>query len=279
VCQAIRQGRAVDALANLHQRGRIHLSPNPSTAIKEVVHAWDRHRRHHGLDQVKIVTDTDNHTIDTLNDLCQARRLASGELNGPPVEITDQPTGRRERLHEGDRVCFTRPYRHHGHYVANGTRGTILAVVPRTGRVTIACDDGHTATLDPGSLTGAQPLRLAYAGHALRLQGGQATVVLVLPGGWQTSRQSAYSMLTRCVEEVHLFVDRQTQCAGSYVGWDPIDALADRWTTDAKKLAATARRGVEHVSELVVSDPIEIALSGPAYWESPTDPPSLDLAI
>jgi hypothetical protein len=86
-------------------------------------------------------------------------------------------------------------------------------------------------------------------------------------------------MLTRCVEEVHVFVDRQTQCAGSYVGWDPIDAVADRWTTDAKKLAATARLGVEHVGELVVSDPIEIALSGPACRQSPTDPPSLDIAI
>ncbi len=49
----------------------------------------------------------------------------------------------------------------------------------------------------------------------VRLQGGQAAIVLVLPGGWQTSRQSAYSMLTRCVDEVHVFLDTQTQSSSS----------------------------------------------------------------
>jgi conjugative relaxase-like TrwC/TraI family protein len=110
VCQAIRQGNAAEALANLHRRGRLHLSPNPQTAIKEIVHAWDHHRRQHGLDQVKIVTDTDNHTIDTINSLCQAKRLAAGELHGPGVEATDQSTNRHERLYAGDRICFIRPY-------------------------------------------------------------------------------------------------------------------------------------------------------------------------
>jgi ATP-dependent exoDNAse (exonuclease V) alpha subunit len=90
VCQAIRDGNAAWALANLYQRGRVHLSPNPSATIKEIVHAWDRHRRRHGLDGVKIVTDTDNLTIDTLNALCQDKRLAAGELRGP-VELTRFP--------------------------------------------------------------------------------------------------------------------------------------------------------------------------------------------
>ena len=59
---------------------------------------------------MKIVTDTSNATIDTLNSLCQAKRLAAGELHGPPVELVDRQTGRRERLYAGDRVCFIRPH-------------------------------------------------------------------------------------------------------------------------------------------------------------------------
>ena len=51
-------------------------------------------------------------------------------------------------------------------------------------------------------------------------------MVLVLPGSWQTSRQSAYSMATRCVEELHVFVDRDSQCTGEYALHDPLAALA-----------------------------------------------------
>jgi len=167
VCQAIRQGHATQALANLHRRGRVHLAPDRSTAIKEIVHAWDQHRRRHGLDEVKIVTDTDNHTIDTLNTLCQAKRLTASELHGPPIEITDQNTGRHERLYAGDRISFIRPYRHHDTYIANGTRGQVLHADPGSGRLTIACDNGPTLTIHPANLEGVQPLHLAYATHAL----------------------------------------------------------------------------------------------------------------
>jgi conjugative relaxase-like TrwC/TraI family protein len=240
VCRAIRDGNAIWALANLHHRGRVHLSPNPSMAIKEVVHAWERHRRRHGLDGVRIVTDTDNPTIDTLNALCQAKRLAAKELRGTAIEILDQATGRREHLHAGDRIRFIRPHRAAGRYIANGTAGRVLHVDPGHGQLTIACDDGPTLTLQPASLTTAQPIRLGYAGHALKLQGGQAAVVLVLPGSWQTSRQSAYSMLTRCIHEVHVFLDTQTQCSGPYNHRNPIQALADRWIHDARKLTASS---------------------------------------
>jgi hypothetical protein len=93
----------------------------------------------------------------------------------------------------------------------------------------------------PGVHEDAQPLRLGYASHALKLQGGQAQVVLVLPGGWQTSRQSAYSMATRCVDELHVFVDAQTQQAGPYRERDPVQALGARWTRDAVKQPAGAQ--------------------------------------
>ena len=146
VCRQIRQGHAPEALADLQQRGWLHLSPDRFCAIKEVVHAWDRHRRAHGLAGVAIVTDTDNHTVDTLNALCQARRLAAGELTGPSVQVADRVTGRREQLHVGDRVRFIRPYRTCDLvpiYIANGTGAKVTGVDPDHGLLTIACDDRH----------------------------------------------------------------------------------------------------------------------------------------
>jgi len=242
VCRLIRHGHADQALVNLNARGRVHLAPHASSAVKEVVHAWDRYRQQRGLDGVKIVTDTSNTTIDTLNSLCQARRRRDGELSWPSTELVDRQAGRREQVYVGDRVCFIRPYRtEDGERVANGTAGTVAHVDLGLRRVTVACDDGRQV---PVALVGrewAQPLRLGYAGHALRLQGGQAPVVLMLPGSWQTSRQSAYSMATRCVEELHVFVDRDSQCTGEYALHEPLAALAQRWTRDARKHTATER--------------------------------------
>jgi conjugative relaxase-like TrwC/TraI family protein len=244
VCAAIRDGHASQALGSLHQRGRVHLSPDRSSAIKEIVHAWDRHRRGRGLDGVRIVTDTDNHTIDALNALCQANRQAAGELTGPAVTVIDRINSRCEQLHAGDWVRFTRPFIAADllrSYVANGTGGQVLAVDAEHGLVTVGCDDGRTVSLRPAALEGSQPLRLGYAGHALKLQGGQAEVMLVLAGGWQASRQSAYSMATRCIEELHVYLDAESQQTGPYRDHDPVEALGQRWARDGKKRAASAQ--------------------------------------
>jgi AAA domain len=152
VCRAIRDGHAPTALADLQARGRLHLAPDRSCAVKELVYAWDRHRAANGLAGVAIVTDTDNATVDTLNALCQARRLAAGELIGPSVTVVDSVTGRRERLYEGDRVRFVRPYRTRDLvpvYVANGTGGHVLAVDLTVGWSPSPATTGAPSACDP----------------------------------------------------------------------------------------------------------------------------------
>ena len=49
-------------------------------------------------------------------------------------------------------------------------------------------------------------------------------------------------MATRAVEELHVFVDRETQQSGPYRDTDPVQALGERWTRDVRKRAATAQR-------------------------------------
>jgi len=48
-------------------------------------------------------------------------------------------------------------------------------------------------------------------------------------------------MATRCVEELRVFVDRDSQCTGEYALHEPLAALAKRWMHDARKYAATER--------------------------------------
>ena len=110
VCAAIREGRARQALADLRASWSAASRPDQSSAVKELVYGWDRHRQARGLAGVAIVTDTDNATVDVLSALCQAKRRTAGELTGPGVTVTDGVTGRREQVHEGDRVRFIRPY-------------------------------------------------------------------------------------------------------------------------------------------------------------------------
>ena len=165
VCRLIRQGDADHALAILWERGRIHLTQHASAAVKELVPAWERHRSDRGMEAVKVVTDTSNATIDTLNGLCQQRRLRSGELSGPSVELVDRAAGPRERVHVGDRVSFIRPYRaDDGRRVANGTAGTVLDLDAGRERLAIGCDDGHVIMVGLPGREWAQPLRLGYAG-------------------------------------------------------------------------------------------------------------------
>jgi hypothetical protein len=46
-------------------------------------------------------------------------------------------------------------------------------------------------------------------------------------------------MATRCVEKLHVFVDAQTPQTGRYHDRDPVRALGERWTRDARKHAAS----------------------------------------
>ena len=79
-------------------------------------------------------------------------------------------------------------------------------------------------------------------------------------------------MATRCVQELHVYVDAATQQTGPYRDSDPVEALGERWTRDAKKLAAFAHldRRDEHdglAGRSTVDD--DLVLAPPEPWELP----------
>jgi ATP-dependent exoDNAse (exonuclease V) alpha subunit len=232
----LRHGHAAEALANLNERGRVHIVPQQADAVREMVHVWDIHRAEVGTAGVLMLTDTSNQVIDTLNRGAQARRAAAGELGPEALAVHDPDARRREELRTGDRVAFVATVRAGGQEVRNGAGGVVTAVDLRQRAATLQLDGGRTVTVDVPA-QGRQPLRLAYAVHAMRAQGAEADVALVLPGAAHAHRQAAYPMLSRGRGEVHVFVDREHHGAD---GRDPVEVLAERWSASATKEPAGA---------------------------------------
>jgi hypothetical protein len=142
-------------------------------------------------------------------------------------------------LFAGDRVRFVRPYLANDDlltYVPNGTAGQVQAVHPDSGQVVVEVDDGRTVTVQPGVHEDVQPLRLGYASHALKLQGGQAAVCWCcrLAGGRPRGSRPIRWPPTAC----RSCTCSATQQAGPYR--DPVQALGERWTRDAGKHAAAS---------------------------------------
>ncbi len=77
-----------------------------------------------------------------------------------------------------------------------------------------------------------------YFVHAVRLQGGECKIVRVMPGNGTTSLESGYSMTSRCIEKVFLYLNRETHCPEDDPDADPIDTIVRRWHKARPKLSA-----------------------------------------
>jgi ATP-dependent exoDNAse (exonuclease V) alpha subunit len=129
--------------------------------------------------------------IDRLNARAQHLRAQNGELGDHEIQLPQVHYGVRQ----GDLIAFTTQHRPPGQPpVENGTRGQIAAIHDH---------DSMTITLDGSDrqiqLAGEQldSLRLAYAQHVYRQQGATVERSVMVTGGWQTSKESAYVEATR----------------------------------------------------------------------------------
>jgi hypothetical protein len=216
------------------------------------------------------VLDGANTEIDTANRILQQDRLRRGEITGPALALHSTMTRRTWSLHEGDEGSFLAPWSDPcaGLYVANGTRARVEKIdhEKRTVKLRLV-DDGQTVMVPMPEKADEQLFGLTYAVHAQRLQGGEAPIILAAPGKYTTSLEAGYSQLTRCVEEVHVYVDRETH------GADPTLGLTKAWRASKPKVSASARlREAGHtpdpgflpVEELALSDTPPLGrLAGP----------------
>ncbi len=224
----VRDGKAPEALANLAQRGRVHVADTEADRLGAVFADYQSHRSSGWLARdVRIVVDASNQEVDTANRFVQRDRLARGEISPKFIEV-ENSEGRRWRLHENDEVIMLATVRVRGAApLKNGTTA-IVKQIDLDRKIVRLRVHGEREIKIP--ISGA--IGVGYAAHINKYQGGETPVALVVPGRAQTNQNSGYTMLTRGVDESHVYVSEE---AGG------VEALAERWSTPEVKQSASAR--------------------------------------
>jgi ATP-dependent exoDNAse (exonuclease V) alpha subunit len=151
---------------------------------------------------VALIADSSNREIDMLNARAQHLRAQRGELDADELPLSSVHYG----LRQGDGVAFIAQHRPQGQpRVENGTRGQVTNI-DQEGRLTLALD-GSDRRLQLARHD-AESLRLAYAQHVYRQQGATVDRSVVLTGGWQTSRETAYVQATRARHGTDWYIAR-----------------------------------------------------------------------
>ncbi len=198
---ALRRGEPEKAMAHYQARGELFFNDTREEAGEAAVQRWAELTKTRDIRSVALIADSSNVEIDRLNARAQHLRIDRGELWGAEVQLPHQHYG----LYEGDLITFTAQHRIPGQArVENGTRG----------QVTRTHKDGLTVLLDGSqrevTLAGQdlENVRLAYAQHVYRQQGATVDRSVVLTGGWQTNKESAYVQATRAREATEWFLAR-----------------------------------------------------------------------
>ncbi len=199
--QALRAGEPERAMAHYASRGQLHLSDTRDQAAEQAVQTWASLTEGRDIREVALIADAANTEIDRLNARAQHLRAQRGELGHHEIQLPAVHYG----LREGDLIAFTAQHRPAGQpRVENGTRGQVSTIHER----------GVTVTLDGSQrrvqLVGEdlESLRLAYAQHVYRQQGATVERSVVLTGGWQTSKETAYVEATRARRGTDWFIAR-----------------------------------------------------------------------
>lgn len=219
--QALRAGEPERAMAHYKARGRLHLTDTRDQAAENAIQAWAQLTEQHDIREVALIADASNAEIDRLNARAQHLRAQRGELGRHELALASVNYG----LRQGDHVAFIAQYRPRGQArVENGACAQITRI-------------GHDGTLNVtivGSgrqvqLAGehVESLRLAYAQHVYRQQGATVDRAVVLTGGWQTSKETAYVEATRARHGTDWYIARD-QLGEEGQDPDRIDRLARR---------------------------------------------------
>ncbi len=229
--RALRAGEAERAMAHYHSRGRLHLADTRDQAAENAVQAWGQlTSEHEDIRSVGLIADASNQEIDRLNARAQHLRAERGELGHQEITLPNVHYG----LRDGDLIAFIAQHRPRGQpRVENGTRG----------QVTHVHEHGVTITLD-GSGRRVQlanehldSLRLAYAQHVYRQQGATVERSIVLTGGWQTSKETAYVEATRARHGTDWYIARD-QLGDDGQDADRIKRLAQNMSYSRRQISS-----------------------------------------
>ncbi|HME02524.1 MAG TPA: MobF family relaxase [Solirubrobacteraceae bacterium] len=189
---ALRAGEPERAMAHYRSQGRLFFEDTRDQAAERAVQRWAKLTEDRDPRTVALIADSSNVEIDRLNARAQHLRAQRGDLGYSELALPNRHYG----LHEGDLITFTAQHRQPGApKVENGTRGEVIRVNPEDRSLTLALDgsDRQVQVADDD----LAHLRLAYAQHVYRQQGSTVDHAVILTGGWQTNRESAYVQASR----------------------------------------------------------------------------------
>jgi ATP-dependent exoDNAse (exonuclease V) alpha subunit len=200
--QALRAGEPERAMAHYASRGQLHLSDTRDQAAEQAVQTWDALTEGRDIREVALIADASNQEIDRPNARAQHLRAQRGELGHHETPLPGVHYG----LRKGDLIAFITQHRPRGQpKVENGTRGQVTNI--HEYGVTVILDGSQRKVQVAGD--NLESLRLAYAQHVYRQQGATVERSVVVTGGWQTSKETAYVEATRARQGTDWYVSRE----------------------------------------------------------------------
>jgi conjugative relaxase-like TrwC/TraI family protein len=198
---ALRAGEPERAMAHYQARGQLFFADTRDEAGEAAVQRWAELTETRDIREVALIADASNVEIDRLNARAQHLRAERGELGQREAPLPHQHYG----LREGDLIAFTKQHRTPGEpRVENGTRGQVTRIHDQG--LTVLLDGSHREV--PLAGQDLESLRLAYTQHVYRQQGATVERSVVVAGGWQTSKESAYVQASRARHGTEWFLAR-----------------------------------------------------------------------
>jgi conjugative relaxase-like TrwC/TraI family protein len=199
--RALRAGEPEKAMAHYLHRGQLYFHDTRDEAGEAAVQRWHTLTQQHGITEVALIADASNQEIDRLNARAQHLRAQRGELGHSEVQLPHVHYG----IRDGDLVAFTQQHRPPGQpRVENGARGQVTAIHERGVTITLAGSDRRVQLAQ----TDLDSIRLGYAQHIYRQQGATVERSVIVTGGWQTSKETAYVEASRARHGSEWFLAR-----------------------------------------------------------------------
>jgi conjugative relaxase-like TrwC/TraI family protein len=200
---ALRAGEPERAMAHYRARGQLFFTNTRDEAGEAAVKRWAELTETRNIRDVALIADASNVEIDRLNARAQHLRAERGELGDRELQVPHQYYG----LREADLIVFTKQHLTPGSQrIENGSRGEVTAIDARGGLGVTLDGSERRVNLAGEDL---ESLRLGYAQHVYRQQGATVERSVVVTGGWQTSRETAYVQASRAREGTEWYLARE----------------------------------------------------------------------
>jgi conjugative relaxase-like TrwC/TraI family protein len=203
------EGKAAEVLEDLKARGRLHVTINKETTLREVVRSWKEFGSARPDEHVMI--SQTNVEREKLNTLAQSARRESGHLRSKSIRLGPD----RRQFFENDAVIFTTPAQYdkkvmpalRNYDIANGTQAVLVGIDHRKNQLQFKIRD-RVVTVPVTHCSSA--LDLGYCLTAHRVQSKTYESAHVAVGGSMTHKELAYVIASRARGETHLFCERSS---------------------------------------------------------------------